>query len=107
MPGALAVIRVDGLGWCDLGDAVRGFRAQRALVQLANGLQGLLQLAVVFEPPPHLEQQSRCNRDVKTCFSPLLPSRRSTRQQALRGVEERLSRPQRIRPDPSLDGPNR
>src|ERR1017187_6658983 len=32
--------------------ALRRFRAQAALVQLANGLQCLLQLAVVLEPPP-------------------------------------------------------
>src|ERR1035441_1634981 len=39
-----------------LAGALRGFRAQGALVQLANGLQCLLQLVVVFEPPPDLEQ---------------------------------------------------
>src|ERR1700720_2699083 len=34
----------------------RGFRAQGELVDLANRLQGLLQLAVMFEPQPHLRQ---------------------------------------------------
>src|ERR1019366_1838950 len=38
------------------GSALRGFHAQGALVQLANGLQCFLQLAVVFEPPPLLKQ---------------------------------------------------
>src|ERR1022692_1598765 len=46
------------------GSALRGFRTQGALVQLANGLQYLLQLVVVLEPPPDLEQLGSVQADL-------------------------------------------
>src|ERR1035437_9966492 len=47
-----------------LASALRGFRAQGALVQRADGLQCLLQLVVVFEPPPDLEQLASVQADL-------------------------------------------
>lgn len=40
----------------DASSALRGFRAQGALVQFGDGLQGLLELAVILEPLPDLRQ---------------------------------------------------